>query len=732
MIGSGEIAVLVGAFVASSVEVTEMVIIVVGVGATRGWRSTWIGAGSGLVVLVGIIAALGRALQLIPIDTVRIVIGALLLTFGLQWFRQGVIQTAASGFTGGAEEEDAGGGGRTGGAFDWTAFVLAFKGVLLEGLEVAFIVVAFGYGSGTGSSGSNAAYLGAAAAFVVIGAVGLIAKQRLERVPGRTLKFGVGGLLSTFGTFWALEGLGVHWPGGDLSLLWLYALYLGSTILLMIAVRRGLLGPAPPSALHDPGPAGPSGLAPASEDSVRAFQEEHGLAADGVVGARTQAAVRAVRAERSATLDVLRVGVDAADADAIAALQRRLDLPVSGEIDAVTRGAVRLLQHPGFVDVVDEAAVRRFQRDHGLEATGALDDATRVSLAAVLADGDGPQRRGVQRGDGPDPVAAYRALDPADKRSVCRFQQSVGIAESGDVDDETRGAMRALRAWLAVDPTDADVVRSVQRRHGLVEDGIVGARTRAAIERERDRASGARISPPTSEPDPADADAVASFQRRRGLVDDGVIGPRTRAAIRWEREHHLSVDAADAGSIRAFQRTHGLTPDGVLGERTRAALQAARREREPSSDEGQREQRYGTAGHPNDGRVVDPADEDAVRRFQRGHGLAGDGAIGPHTQAAMRAVRAERNGAADREWEGRQPVRPVRRAGKLIVSFGRFWYDFIIGDDWTAAAGVGVMLLGAWGLTSVGFAAWWFGPLVVLATATFTIGRELQRPAEAC
>lgn len=250
LIGSAAVSVLIGTFIASSVEVTEMVIIVVGVGATRGWRSTWIGAGAGLTVLAGIIAGLGQALQLIPIDVVRVIIGALLLTFGLQWYRKGVIQVAADGFSLGTEEEEVDSSGDTSGAIDWTAFVLSFKGVLLEGLEVAFIVVAFGAGGGRGNSGSGsygAAYVGAAAAFVFIGVIGLIAKRQLERVPGRTLKFGVGGLLSTFGTFWALEGLGVRWPGGDLSLAWLYGLYLASTFGVMYAIRRGSLGPVPSS-----------------------------------------------------------------------------------------------------------------------------------------------------------------------------------------------------------------------------------------------------------------------------------------------------------------------------------------------------------------------------------------------------------------------------------------------------------------------------------------------------
>src|SRR3982074_3449029 len=124
-----------------------MVTIVIGVGATRGWRSTWIGSAAGFGVLAVVIAGAGVALRYIPIGPLRLVVGALLLVFGLQWFRKGIARVAARGLAG----MQAGGAGEgaewTGPGLDWTAFVLAFKGVVLEGLEVAFIVVTFGAGA---------------------------------------------------------------------------------------------------------------------------------------------------------------------------------------------------------------------------------------------------------------------------------------------------------------------------------------------------------------------------------------------------------------------------------------------------------------------------------------------------------------------------------------------------------------------------------------------------------
>ena len=207
-------------FLAAAVEVIEMVIIVVGVGSVRGWRSTWLGAAAGLAVLAVLVGALGTALTLVPIGALRLVVGSLLLVFGLQWLCRGISRVSANGFRGmGARSASAEGIPDHG--VDWTAFVLSFKGVLLEGLEIALIVVSFG----ATAQAFSTAVLGASAALLVIAGAGLLARGLVQRIPRSALQLLVGTLLSSFGTFWAVEGLGVAWPGADAAILALVGWY---------------------------------------------------------------------------------------------------------------------------------------------------------------------------------------------------------------------------------------------------------------------------------------------------------------------------------------------------------------------------------------------------------------------------------------------------------------------------------------------------------------------------
>ncbi len=232
---STAVAVALTTFLASAVEAIEMVAIVAGVGATRGWRAAAAGAASGLVVLAVVVAVFGLALTAIPIGVLRLIVGALLLIFGLNWLRKGIRRVAVQGFRGvtisaPTDDEDV-----PANRPDWTGFVLSFKGVLLEGLEVAFIVVTFG----STSNQLGLAAVAGIAAVVVIGALGLAIQPAVRRIPRSVLQLVVGLLLTTFGTFWAVEGLGVDWPGSDAAILGLLVLYVATAAAYISVERRG-------------------------------------------------------------------------------------------------------------------------------------------------------------------------------------------------------------------------------------------------------------------------------------------------------------------------------------------------------------------------------------------------------------------------------------------------------------------------------------------------------------
>jgi uncharacterized membrane protein len=209
------------AFVASLVEVVEAFTIVLAVGTLRGWRPAAFGTVAALGVLGGLIALFGPLLDRVPLHLLQLVIGVLLLLFGMGWLRKAILRTAgviplhdeeAIYAAEAAHLAGAPGGHRS--SRDWMAGLTAFKAVLLEGLEVVFIVVAVGAGRGLLWPAS----LGALAACAVILVIGLAVHRPLAKVPENTLKFGVGIMLSAFGVFWTGEGLGIDWPGQDLAL----------------------------------------------------------------------------------------------------------------------------------------------------------------------------------------------------------------------------------------------------------------------------------------------------------------------------------------------------------------------------------------------------------------------------------------------------------------------------------------------------------------------------------
>ena len=234
-------ALALSVFLSCAVEAVEAFTIVLAMGLTRGWRSSLYGAAAAGVTLVAIVAALGPAVGALPVNALRIVIGSLLLVFGLQWLRKAILRAggvkalhdeAAIFASEAARARDA--GEQPAGAIDGYALAITFKAVLLEGVEVAFIVVTFG----ANQHRLGVAALAAVAAIVLVIAGGVLVRAPLARVPENTMKFVVGIMLTSFGTFWSAEGAGAHWPGGDASLPVLIVMLAAASLLMAQWLRR--------------------------------------------------------------------------------------------------------------------------------------------------------------------------------------------------------------------------------------------------------------------------------------------------------------------------------------------------------------------------------------------------------------------------------------------------------------------------------------------------------------
>jgi uncharacterized membrane protein len=251
-------------FVACLVEAVEALTIVLAAGLTREWRSTFQGMTAALLVLALVTAAIGPALALIPLGALRLVVGALLAAFGLQWLRKAILRFAgykdrhdeASAYAREVAAARSAAVGRRGAVRDWYAFTLSFKGVLLEGLEVVFIAITFG----DSQRDLGVAAFAAVAAVVVVAAVGVAVRAPLARVPENAMKFAVGIMLTAFGTFWGAEGAGARWPGGDAALFALVPVIGLASLGYALALRRR--GAAPAATATASAPAGaPSGEA---------------------------------------------------------------------------------------------------------------------------------------------------------------------------------------------------------------------------------------------------------------------------------------------------------------------------------------------------------------------------------------------------------------------------------------------------------------------------------------
>src|ERR1700733_7684797 len=247
---SSSIVLVVAVFVAAAVEMVEALTIVVAAGASRGWGSAFEGAGVAVVVLAVLVGTLGPALvHLVPLDSLRTVIGAILLVFGLQWLRKAVLR--AAGYKAKHDENSiyakhvadmAAEGARAGGHYS-VGFAVAFKGVFLEGLEVVIIVLSLG----APQHQLGLASLAAAAALVIVGGVGVAVARQLAGVPENAMKMTVGLMLISFGSFWTGEGLDVHWPGADLAIPVLIGFYGVTTLLVVRLLNAARVGHVQPS-----------------------------------------------------------------------------------------------------------------------------------------------------------------------------------------------------------------------------------------------------------------------------------------------------------------------------------------------------------------------------------------------------------------------------------------------------------------------------------------------------
>jgi uncharacterized membrane protein len=237
-----EIGLAASVFLACSVEAVEALTIVLAVGTTRSWSSAMSGVGAAVLALGVIVAALGPALTSLPIDVLRVVVGGLLLIFGLQWLRKAILRAAGAKAkhdemeTFREESEAARATKAKLSGFDGYAFTISFKGVLLEGLEVAFIVLTFGANQHRVALAAAAAGL----AVLLVIAAGVAARAPLAKVPENTMKFAVGVMLSSFGMFWGVEGAGTSWPGNDAALLAIIPGVLLAAVVMARTVRRNL------------------------------------------------------------------------------------------------------------------------------------------------------------------------------------------------------------------------------------------------------------------------------------------------------------------------------------------------------------------------------------------------------------------------------------------------------------------------------------------------------------
>lgn len=392
---------------------------------------------------------------------------------------------------------------------------------------------------------------------------------------------------------------------------------------------------------------GPLGLDPSNYQAIRNFQEQHGISEDGVIGPKTQGAMRALLADADDD-EQGDMDVDVTDAASVTDFQRRYNLRPTGEVDEETQGALLALEREPVVNPCDAESVRRFQRAYNLDPTGNIDRATQVALLAIRTERD----------------AGGRAdLDVVDRASVKRFENRYGIEPDGVIGPQVRGALKALRAmddwWAGIDIADPEAVTRFQSERGLPETGVIQGRTRDAMRDEFDRRKRQREQEAPAErgrPEfaPEDVESVRRFQREHSLEAHGEVDEATFVKVREVRAEYVGVDPTDPESIKRFQRDNSLEPDGVMGPVTQGALQARRdsyRLPDPDAEPVEPERQALRQGRDESPREqVDPTDSQEVSRFQKEHSLPSSGVVDEDTQVALRVVAIER--ARQQEEEG--------------------------------------------------------------------------------
>jgi uncharacterized membrane protein len=257
---------LLATFFACVVEAVEATTIIMAMGFTRSWRSTWLGVATALAALAVVTAIFGYAITTwLPESALQLVIGGLLLVFGLQWLRKAILRSSGRKSLHDEEqifleqEAAARSAAASTGRLDMFAFMISLKGTFLEGMEVVFIVITFGLNA----HDVPVAVYGAIAAVVLVTVLAAVFRKPLAMIPENTMKYGVGLLLASFGTFWAVEGLGllrsgrtsVEWPGSDAAILVLIVVWFVLTRVFIAVLKR------PPSTRDDARPS-PRGREP--------------------------------------------------------------------------------------------------------------------------------------------------------------------------------------------------------------------------------------------------------------------------------------------------------------------------------------------------------------------------------------------------------------------------------------------------------------------------------------